>query len=154
MAQLNQAFDPAQVADDDRDFAPMPDCEPVAQIIESELTTKDNGAKQRLVLTWEILDGEFKGRRIWDGYNIVHPSTEAQAISERQLKKVCTAVGFQGALTNSEALHFKPCRIKVRTEKKREGYDQRNEIKGFAPVGSAPAAAPATAGGAARPWAS
>lgn len=136
------------------DFEPIPDCEVVAQIIETEHTSKDNGVKQRAVFTWEILDGPFAKRRIWDGQNIVHPSPQTQEIAQRAVKDIAKAVGHVGPVTNSEQIEFKPVMIRVRTEPAQNGYGPKNVVKGYKAVGGAattatPTASPAPAG---TPW--
>ena len=148
-------IDPADVPEDTRgDFELIPDCEPLAQIISDELTVKDDGKRQRLVLCWEILDGPYAGRRIWDGLNIVNPSDMSQTIAKQAVIKLCAIHNVATPLRDSTLLHFKPTRIKVRTRPAKGDYGPQNEIKGYspasAPAGSAPAAsAPAAA---AKPW--
>lgn len=136
------------------DFEPIPDCDVVAQIIETVHTSKDNGVKQRAVFTWEILDGLYAKRRIWDGQNIVHPNPQAQEIAQRAVKDIAKAVGHVGAVTNSEQIEFKPVLIRVRTEPGDGQYGPKNVIKGYKPVGgaSAPSSPPATSAPASTPW--
>lgn len=137
------------------DFDLIPDCEVVAHIIETEHTSKDNGSKQRAVFTWEILDGQYAKRRIWDGQNIVHPSAQTQEIAQRAVKDIAKAVGHVGVVTNSEQLEFKPVLIRVRTEKGTGGYPDKNVVKGYKSVGGAATLSaqpqPQTSG-ASAPW--
>lgn len=126
----------------------------VAHIIESSLAeTKSGGTMLRL--TWEIIDGPLAKRRVWENLNIVNQNADAQAIAERSLKRICGAVGHQGVLTDSEHLHFKPVEITVAIQPAKGEYGESNTVKGYKPVGAAPAqqqgvGAPAAAG--ARPW--
>jgi hypothetical protein len=151
-------IDPATVPVDERsDFELIADCEPLAQIISDELVVKDNGARQRLVLCWEILDGPHAKRRIWDSLNIVNPSADAENISKRAVIRLCEIHGIPTPLRDSSLLHFKPTRIKVRTDPPKNGYDAKNVIKGYSSAtGAVPAAPPAAAStptaGASAPW--
>ena len=150
-------IDPATVPADERsDFDLIPDCEPLAQIISDELTVKDDGKRQRLVLCWEILDGPYAKRRIWDGLNIVNPSADAENISKRAVIRLCEIHGIPTPLRDSSLLHFKPTRIKVRTAPAKNGYEAKNEIKGYKALNGAPPSAPpavsAPTAGASAPW--
>lgn len=128
-------------------FEPVPNGEYRAHIVESEVKPTQNGKGKYLQLTWEILDGEYKGRKIWDRLNIVNENAQAQEIAQRALSAICHATGVL-KLTNSQQLHGRPALVKVRVTQD-AGYDPKNEVKGYKPVdGSTPttaAAAPAPA---------
>ena len=145
MAALSP-FNPDEVTDDREILAPgnYP-----AQIIESSLATTKSGGTM-LKLTWEILDGPAKGRRVWENLNIVNSNDQAQAIAARSLKHICEAVEYKGVLTDSEALHFKPVELTVAIQPAKGEYGESNQVKGYKAYGSAaPASAPAAA---AKPW--
>jgi hypothetical protein len=134
MAQLD--FNPETVADDERDFPILPDGTYNAQIIESDLAPTKNGTGQRLNLTIEIIEGPAARRRVWEGLNIVNANAQAQEISQRTLKQICNAIGHHGVLTDSEALHFKPLRIRVGHKEAQGEYKAQNVIKGYEALGS------------------
>lgn len=151
-------IDPATVPADERsDFELLPDCEPLAQVISDELVVKDEGRRQRLVLCWEILDGPHAKRRIWDSLNIVNPSADAENISKRAVIRLCEIHGIPTPLRDSSLLHFKPTRIKVRTDPAKNGYEAKNVIKGYSSASGASSAPPpaqtqAPSAGASAPW--
>jgi hypothetical protein len=138
-------------------FDPIPAGKYICQITESEIKSTKAGTGQQLVLTWEVLEGDFKGRKIWDRLNISNPNKQAEQISQAALSAICHAAGVL-QLQDSSQLHNKPMRIRVNV-KKSEGYEPSNEVKGYEAVaGSAtpafaasPSAAPAAA--ASAPWA-
>lgn len=136
------------------DFEPIPDCDVLAHIIETVVTEKDGGAKKRCVFTWEILDGQYAKRRIWDGQNIVHPNPQTQEIAARAVKDIATAVGHKGAVTNSDQIEFKPVMIRVRTEPAQNGFGPKNKVSRYMPADGASSAPSAAASGAAAstPW--
>ena len=127
------------------DFEPIPDCEVVAQIIETVHTIKDGGAKERHVFTWEILDGQYAKRRIWDGQNTRHPNAQTQEIASRAVKDIAKAVGHVGPVTNSEQIEFKPVMIRVRTEPAQNGYGPKNVVRGYKALGGTTTTATTTA---------
>lgn len=120
-------------------FDPIPAGKYICQITESEIKPTKAGDGQKLVLTWEVLDGEFKGRKVWDSLNISNPSKQAEQISQAALSAICHAAGVL-QLQDSAQLHNKPMRIRVNIEKS-EGYEPSNKVKGYEAV--AGTAAPA-----------
>lgn len=134
MADLG-SFNPEAIEDDGRgSFEVMPAGEYVAQVIESDLVPTKSGNGQMLKLTFEIIEGPCQRRRVWQNLNIANASPEAQQIGQRDLKRLCEAVGHQGVLSNSEQLHFKPLRVRLGIER-RDGFDPRNDVKGYKPFG-------------------
>lgn len=170
MAQLGN-FNPDAVADEEREL--LPGGMYVAHVIESDVVAAKTGSGQLLNLTWEIVDGPCAKRRVWDRINIQNANAQAQEIGQRQLKRLCTAVGHAGVLTDSEQLHFKPHRIRVAVETDSSGqYPPKNVVKAYEamnrqpPGGFAGASSPSTpqqpavqqqtaaaaSGGRSRPW--
>jgi hypothetical protein len=141
MAQLPGTFDPAEIPDDD--YSLIPPGRYLAQVIESKLDDTRNGTGQILTLTFEIMEGEFERRRVWERLNIVNANPDAQRIAQQSLKRLCDASGA-GAINDSEELHFKPVVIDVGIRQDKSGqYRDQNSIKGYYPAQAAPAAAPA-----------
>ena len=141
----------------------------LAMIDESSLagTSKDPNNKM-LKLRFNILEGQFAGRKVFTNFNIIHSNVMTQEIAQKQLKAVCVAVGHHGMLADSGELHAKPCRIKVKVRKATDEYEASNDITTYLPkdaplpAGAGPtavtqaAAAAAPAGVpsfAAQPWA-
>lgn len=116
-----------------------------AQIVNSEMEVTKSGNGQMLKLEFDIVDGQFSGRKLWVRLNLQNPNTQAVEIARRDLSAICHAVGVM-ALNDSEQLHFKPMTItvKVRPEgndKNGVWRDAQNEVRGYAPAqgGGAPA---------------
>lgn len=158
------SFDATQVAPSES-FDLLPAGDYKAIITQSALNPLKSGGGLGLALTFEVIEGEFKGRKVWAHLNVQHTNEKAQNIAQRDLSAICHAVGVT-KLTNTEALHSKPLGIKVKVKPEDGQYAAKNEIKGYvpantvaaAPVGAArraaPTATPATpAAKAAPPWA-
>lgn len=124
-------------------FEPIPNDKYRAMVIESEIKPTKNGTGHYLQLVWEVLDGDFKGRRIWDRLNISNQNKQAEEIAQRTLSAICRAVGVM-QVRDSQQLHQKPAYIKV-VVKQDTGYEPRNDIKGYEPVDGAASIAPAPA---------
>ena len=170
MAHLGERFN---VSEMDLGDDLLPAGEYSAQAIEGEKKDTQSGGTM-LIFTFEILEGEFQGRRIWDRLNYVNSNPEAQRIARKALGKFAVAAGLAGFEDTDDFL-WKPVRISVTVRKDKNGqYPDQNAIGKYSPYNtSAPqastidapplpagntnnAAVPpqqrAAAGGGSRPW--
>lgn len=158
MAQFNETFDATNIEPREAlDVLPAGKY-PVA-VTESEWqkTKKQDGTM--LVLTMTVIDGPYKGRKVWDRLNLDNPNAQAMEIAQKTLSAICHATGVM-KVSDSTQLHDIPLLATVRVSDGPNGPN--NEVKGYAkldgaqPIAStAPAAArPATApsGPATPPW--
>lgn len=126
--------------------------------IASELKPTKNGSGEYLQITFEVIDGMGKSRKIWDRLNIRNQNKQAEEIAQRQLSALCHAVGVI-QLNDSEQLHNLPVVLDLGVEEGRDGYSPQNRVKGYSAAngGAAPkpavrqAAAAAPATGSAKP---
>jgi hypothetical protein len=139
MAQFN--FDASTVAPQ-ASTGPLPAGTYLAHITESDVQPLKSGNGEGLKLTFEIMDGQFKGRKVWENLNIRHSNEDTQRIAQSQLSALCHAVNVI-KLMDTAALHFKPVRINVTVREAQGQYKASNNIKGYESAGgfSAPAAA-------------
>ena len=161
MANLTGMYNPE--AEAQQDFAPIPSGEYPAQIVESDMKPTKNNNGQYLELTYAVIDGEFKGRKVWVRLNLDNPNAQAVEIANRQFKSIQESAGVLNP-TQSEQLHYKPHMIRVElipagTSQRNGGVTAKdsNEIRGWKKLDdgipfdtSAPAAAPARQN--AAPW--
>lgn len=154
-------FDATNVAPSE-DFSPIPVGEYVVQITDSDVKPTKSGNGHRLELTFEVIDGEFKGRKIWANLNLDNPNPKTVEIAQRELSAICHAVG-KLQVSDSQELHYKPLVIRVDIEE-RDGYSPRNVVKAYKAVpggvgnAPAPASSPGTStttspSSSAPPWA-
>lgn len=111
-----------------------------AAIIEAEDKTTTAGTGQYLALTIEIIEGEFRGRKLWHNLNLQNPSEKAQQIAAAELSAICLAIATPRPTGNGDLMN-KPFQITVGIEKRKDTGDDQNRIKKFAPVGGTNAAA-------------
>jgi hypothetical protein len=152
MAQID--FD-ASVVEPTTDFEAIPKGDYLAMVVDSEDKPTKSGDGKYLQLTLEILDGDHKGRRLWDRLNLWNKNETAVKIAQGSLSALCHAVGVLRPKDSAE-LHGKPVTIKVIVEERNDKPGVfKNEIKGYAAVGAA-SKAPATSAPAAAstrpPW--
>lgn len=115
--------------EDVQDFTPIPAGEYLAVIVESEMKQNKAGTGNYLQLTFEVIEGEHKGRNLWARLNLINPNAVAVKIAQQELATICRAVGV---LTpqDSAQLHDLPMRIKVKLTKRADG-EPTNEIAGY-----------------------
>lgn len=122
----------------------------------SEVVPTAAGTGTILKLRYSIVDGEFKGRKIFGQLNIVNPSPMAQEIAQKQLSAICHAVNVIQC-NDSQQLHNIPFKVKlkitpggIKDQHTGEKYDDKNEVTGWEKSstnvgvsgGSAPGATP------------
>lgn len=128
---------------------PVPAGKYRVMITSSEVKPTANQKGKMLALEFVILDGDHKGRKLWDRLNVQHESKQAQDIAQGTLSAICHSVGVL-QLKNSSQLHEIPLMAKVAV-KQNPGYDPINEIKGYEAVDGGPAKSIASTQPAATP---
>ena len=141
MADL-RGFDANQV-EPAADFEPVPAGKYPAVITDSEMKANKAGTGHYLQLTFEIIDGPCKGRRLWSRLNLDNPNAMAVQIARAELSAVCRAVGVL-APNDSVDLHNLPLVVHVKCRKRDDTGEITNEIKGYSkkesPTNAQPAA--------------
>jgi len=113
------------------DFAPLPDGKYLAVISESEEKPTKAGTGTYLQLTFEVIDGQHKGRKVWARLNLNNPNAQAVQIARGELSSICRAVGVMTPQDSAE-LHNLPLTITVKCKTRDDNGEITNEIKGYA----------------------
>lgn len=133
-------------------FDPIPAGKYLAVISESELKPTKSGAGQFLQFTFQVIDGEHKGRLLWARLNLDNPNSTTVKIARAELSAICRAVGVM-APKDSIELHNIPVVITVGHKKRDDTGELTNVIKGYAKKdAAAPRPAAATGGNGTPPW--
>ncbi len=132
-------------------------------MIGSEMKPTEKPGGMYLETTNEVIDGAYKGRKVFDRLNLQNSNPVAVEIAYKQLSAICHAVGVI-QVANSQQLHNRPMQVKVSlraagvNQSNGTAYDANNEVKGYkaieaagAPV--APVAPPVPPVAAAPAWA-
>jgi hypothetical protein len=131
-------------------FDPIPPDKYVAVITESEMKPTKAGTGQYLQLTFQIIEGEFKGRLLWARLNLDNPSAMAVKIARAELSAICRAVNVM-APRDSLELHDLPLVISVGCKKRDDTNEVVNEIRGYESK-LQPALTTSAANGDTPPW--
>lgn len=110
MANLNGSYDPN--AEAQQDIGAIPSGEYLAQIVDSDMKPTKNNDGEYLELEYNVMDGEYKGRKVWARLNLSSPSQKAQEIANRQFASIREATGVANP-RDSQELHYKPHVIRV-----------------------------------------
>jgi hypothetical protein len=152
--ELPETFDPS-AHEGTRDFEPIPIGWYSTHIIENTGERAKNGNGTYLRTVFEVLDGECKGRKIFQNITLQNDSQQAVEIGARLLKDVYDAIGHTGPTRDMRVMLFKPVMARVDIKRDKDGvYPDRNCVTSVRPPdyqpkrgrGAAPSGAPAVPG--------
>lgn len=123
----------------------------IAIITQNETRQTKSGTGERLNFTFEIVEGDHKGRKVWAGLNIKNQNPDAEKIAMRELSAICRAVGVMQP-RGPEDLHDKPLEIDVKVRPADEKYAASNEISAYKPISGAASTTTTTAAKPSAPW--
>jgi hypothetical protein len=151
MADLN-GFDATNV-EPNAGFDPIPAGKYLAAITASEMKPTKNGKGEYLELEMEVLEGPFKGRKLWDRLTLRHPNTQTVEIARGTLSVICRAVNVLRPRDSVE-LHNLPLVVSVAIKNREDNGEPTNTIKGYAKrdAGVAAQRPVAAAAGGTPPW--
>ncbi len=84
----------------------------------TEAAEEDNREKNgtRVKVTVQVVEGEFKGRTFFDGYNINSTAGKDYSVDERRLARVCVILLGKPSYRNISEIKNKPLRIVIGTK--------------------------------------
>ena len=130
-------------------FDPLPSGKYTAAIVGSAMKPTKSGTGSYLELTFQVLEGEYRNRKLWARLNLDNANTQTVQIARGQLSAICRAVNVLTPKDSTE-LHDLPLEITVKLKRRDDTGEFTNEVKGFAKKG---AAAPAKPAAGTPPWA-
>lgn len=127
----NFGFDVSEVEVSERgEFEIMPKGEYTLKATEAELKKTSKGDGQYLAVTFEVVKGEYAGRKVWQNFNIHNPSEKAEKIGREQVAGWARACGKPNARDSDDLLERSfPCKLDI--EKGTGGYSDKNKISAF-----------------------
>jgi len=158
MARLPSAFN-ASESEKLGDFTPIDAGVYPAQIVKSEMKPTQSGDGAYLQLEFEVLEGQFVGRKLWARLNLTNKNPVTVEIAQKTLATICECLEVE-ILEDSEQLHGKPMLINVIVKPAQAQYAAQNDIKGYSkydgaapvnPTVAKPEAAPGNGSGSKNP---
>ncbi len=112
-----------------------------ACLVESteERPTK-SGTGSYLEFTFLVIQGDYRGRKLWTRLNLNNRSDDAVRIAKEELGLICHAVGVLEPNASHE-FHDKPIALKVKIEKRKDNGQLANRVEGYYPFAAAEDAA-------------
>lgn len=138
MALLN--FDARTVAPDPGVQEPLPAGWYNVVMVQSEMKPTADGTGQRLAIVFQVIDGQYANRKIFEGLNLVNSNSAAQEIAYKQLSAIGHAVGHV-MIGDSTELHNKPLKVKVKIKPATGQYEAGNAISAYKNINEVVAAA-------------
>lgn len=157
MAHLGQEFDVNSLPVSENNFDPLPAGWYDVNITGADLKDTKDGTGNYINVKYSVTGPSHQGRVVFGMLNLKNKNPKAEEIGRQQLGELMRACGIS-RVTDSDQLIGGRCAIKLTVETQ-EGYEPRNNVKGFKAItgSTAPAFTPAPAAqataSAAPPWA-
>lgn len=126
----------AETVDPNTGFDPLPADNYTVVITGSEEKPTKAKTGSFLELKMEVIEGQYKGRLLFDRLNLNNPNQQAVDIAQATLSAICRAVGVMMPNDSSD-LHDKPLSVKVVVKPVEGQYQASNEVKGYSPASDA-----------------
>lgn len=139
MASFGNTFDATGI-EPAKSFEVLPPGRYLAQIVASDIRVTKDGMGQYLHLEIDVLDGPYKGRKLFDRLNLVNANPQTVEIAQRTLSAICHATGRM-QVQDSEELHLIPFIADVQVQPPKNGYGETNRVR-YRPLDGGKAAAP------------
>lgn len=105
MAQLGVQFNPQDHSTEQSDFELLPNM--IAKLEISAGDVKVDGTDIAVNFTIDVVEPEeYKGRRIWHWVDVQNRDAQRQERGQKDLAKLCRAVGHDGPLEDTEQIQF------------------------------------------------
>lgn len=108
----------------------VPTGEYLATAIRSEKVENSKETGHMVVMTFKIIEGEYKGGTIFEYLNFWHPSTFAVQKAWERFNTICYYTKKQGVM-ETELVHGVPLIVKTVYEEQTEDNPERNRITGY-----------------------
>lgn len=119
------------------EYAPLPKGWYSASVMETERTTSSAG-NDYLNVTFEVTQADHAGRRVWNNFNLWHPTENVRGIGERQFSDLARACGLASCKDTDELLDLH-LDISLTIEEGSGTYGPKNRVVAYR---SAPSAQP------------
>ena len=117
-------FEPSSYPD------PLPPGKYLVEVTDSDLRPTKRGDGELLELEFTVMNGEFKGRKVWDRFCMEHPNQQTVEIARLSLATLSHAVGLP-FIKDSIELYHRPVIARVKCKRSESDGEIYNEIKGY-----------------------
>jgi len=129
MAELNYEVNKKEL---ETSIEAVPAGEYIVIIESSDYVQNKQGTGMILKLVYQIIDGPFKGKKIFENLNLENVNKQAEEISRKALNSIGVATGV-AKIQDSAQLHNIPMKLEV-TVRNTDDYGKQNNIKKHLPM--------------------
>lgn len=129
MAELNYQVNDQEL---ENSFEALPSGDYIVVIEDSDIVQTKSGDGHYIKLTYQIIDGNFKGSKLFENINIDNPNPQAVQIAKKTLNSIGVAINLSTIKDTSE-MHDVPLAITVAVRESKE-YGKTNVIKKHFPI--------------------
>lgn len=141
MSFLGREFNADELPQDESSFDPVPAGWYEATISKAELKSTKSGSGEYIAVTYDITGPTHQGRKIFGNVNLSNSNEQAERIGRQQLGELMRACGL-ATLKDTDQLLSKRASIKISIKPAADGYDARNEVKGWRSIAGSNMPAP------------
>jgi hypothetical protein len=132
MAMLGDFFGGKSANDiEETSFDPLPMGDYTLVVVDSQVKPTKDGSGEYLNCEMEVVDGQYKGRKLFIKFNWKNANPKAVSIARAELAALCRAVRVPAAKETSE-LHDKPFDARIGIQPGNGNYGPQNNIKKYA----------------------
>lgn len=134
MAIIPQAIDFEQV-EERKTFDVIPPQDVVIAMTANEYKPNKANTGHGLNLDFQILEGEFAGRKLWSLLNLDNPNADTVRIAQAELKEILVATDMLGKFGDDvDVLHNIPMIATIEVEPAKGTFKAKNKIKKYVPA--------------------
>lgn len=127
MSQLNYQADFNDV--DTGDYTPIPPGKYQVTCVESELNQTKSGNGSYIKMVFEVMGGQYSGRKVYHNITFSNPSAKAQEIGRKQLNGYMLACNIQQVQDTAQLTGYAViANVKIKDD---PTYGKQNAISGF-----------------------
>lgn len=119
--------------EDQQDLDPIP-ANTKAIVVIDQVEDKSKDGKRRFAVVLQIVEGQYKGRKLWEsycisGFPVKDPKKNPNKIGGSRFKQMVLATGHVGPVEGFDQLLMKPFRINIGRRTDRQTGDIWNTVK-------------------------
>lgn len=126
------------------EYSALPEGDYVVVMTASDKKLNKEGTSHYLETVYEVIDGDYKGRKVWERYNLWHAKPNVANIARRDIKKLAQCAGFTVQPNDSNELHNIPLilRLTVFLDTYNGKQEEKNKIADYFPASAGVQKAP------------
>lgn len=135
MEELPGNFDSESHGDMKDGIEPVPKGKYLVHITKSEIKPTKKKTGKYIQFEFTIIDGKYKGRKIWTRMNVINPNPIAVEIAQKEYATLRRACGFAQPVSKPGKLHGIPIAVTVKYVPEDEDWPAKNEITYYESAG-------------------